>query len=199
MKICKDGRIWGQNNKEASSHLGTASKHIRKGTGSESKKGDKNPMFGKHQTPETISEMSRVKMKDANPLWKGGYTTRRGYKLIKLYPDDFFYPMAPVNGYVLEHRLVVAKALGRCLQPWEIVHHKHDQYPAGSIEDKQDNRYPENLQLISDLGHKQLTVLECRLTRLEKKVKEQRNLIRLLQWQIKELNKAKGVNEYRAM
>ena len=91
--------------------------------------------------------------------WKGGRIIVRGYILIKLPPDDFFYPMTTSpNGYVLEHRLIVAKALGRCLHSWEIVHHKAIKYPQGSIENKQDNRYPENLQLISELGHRQLSI-----------------------------------------
>ena len=79
--------------------------------------------------------------------WKGGRHESRGYILVWLSSDDFFYPMAQKNGYVFEHRLVVAKRLGRCLQPWEIVHHKGDKYPIGSLENKQDNRYPENLEL----------------------------------------------------
>ena len=72
-------------------------------------------------------------------------------------------------GYVSEHRLVMAKHLGRCLHRWEIVHHKHTKYPAGSIEDKQDNRI-ENLQLISDDRHKQITILENRIEHLESRV-----------------------------
>lgn len=82
--------------------------------------------------------------------WKGGRTESRGYIYIKLQPDDFFYPMANKNGYVGEHRLVVAKALNRCLLPWEIVHHKGTKYPSGSEENRSDNRYPENLQLLKD-------------------------------------------------
>ncbi len=56
--------------------------------------------------------------------WKGGqhYQTPKGYILVRL-ADDFFLPMCKVGRVVLEHRLVVAKSLGRCLTNDEIVHH----------------------------------------------------------------------------
>lgn len=82
--------------------------------------------------------------------------TRQGYILVHLQPDDFFYPMAKRDGHIFEHRLVVAKALGRCLHSWEIVHHKH-----GFAKD--DNRYPETLQLVTDDRHKQITILEQKI------------------------------------
>ena len=100
--------------------------------------------------------------------WKGGRVIAGGgYIGIRLPKDDFFYSMVARDGYVYEHRLVVARALGRCLHRWEIVHHKHNKYPAGSLEDKQDNRYPENLQLVSDDRHKQISILENRIKLLE--------------------------------
>jgi len=85
----------------------------------------------------------------ASKGWLDGF----GYRHIPLNKTDFFYPMTARKGYVREHRLVVAKALGRCLQPWEIVHHKGTKYPIGSREDKADNRYPENLELTSIEDH----------------------------------------------
>lgn len=108
---------------------------------------------------------------EKHPYWKGGRTkSSHSYIQIMLFPDDFFYSMADQRGYVLEHRLVVAKALGRCLHRWEIVHHKHTKYPAGSIEDKQDNRYPDNLQLVTDDRHKQITILENRIKLLNARI-----------------------------
>lgn len=45
MKICKDGRIWGQNNKEAGEHLGVLKPFIEKDIASESKRGKNNPNY----------------------------------------------------------------------------------------------------------------------------------------------------------
>jgi len=93
--------------------------------------------------------------------WKGGRCFDNGYVQLKLQPDDFFYPMAKKNGYVLEHRLVMAKHLGRCLQGWELVHHKNHI--------KTDNRI-ENLQLVTDDRHNQITILENRIKVLERRL-----------------------------
>ena len=84
-----------------------------------------------------------------------------GYIGINLQPDDFFYLMADNSGYVLVHRLVMAKHLGRNLHSWEIVHHKNHI--------RGDNRF-ENLQLMSDIGHKQISILERRIDFLGKRV-----------------------------
>lgn len=87
MKICKDGRIWGQNNKEAGEHLGILTGHqynrerykrnyIRKetpnGKGTPNRRGELNPMYGKHHTPEVRKKMSAGKRGNKNPFWKGG-------------------------------------------------------------------------------------------------------------------------------
>ena len=69
--------------------------------------------------------------------------------------------MANHKGYVMEHRLVMAKSLGRCLHPFELVHHKNH--------DKTDNNI-ENLQLVSDDRHRQITIMENRIKFLESRV-----------------------------
>ena len=82
--------------------------------------------------------------------WRGGgYKNTSGYIRVWLAPNDFFRPMANKAGYVLEHRLVVAKVLGRCLQTWEIVHHKGIRYT--DIRNKSDN-LEDNLEITSSLG-----------------------------------------------
>ena len=72
--------------------------------------------------------------------WKGGvFDDSRGY--IKIYK-----PEHPFNndGYVLEHRLVMEKYLGRYLKKEEIVHHKN--------EVRNDNRI-ENLEVMTVSKH----------------------------------------------
>lgn len=82
---------------------------------------------------------------ERNGNWKGGRSiTPNGYISVQLMPDSPFYPMVSKKGYVYEHRLVMAKSLGRCLSSDETVHHKN--------EDKHDNRL-ENLELLSRKEH----------------------------------------------
>lgn len=42
-----------------------------------------------------------------SPWYRDGtWLNQAGYKKIRIYPEDFFYPMTDKNGYVAEHRLV---------------------------------------------------------------------------------------------
>jgi len=87
----------------------------------------------------------------------------KSHKYVKvwLHPDDFFYRMATKGRYVLEHRLVMAKSLGRCLHSWEIVHH---------INHLGDDNRIENLQLFSNDRHTQITIMERVIRKLEKRI-----------------------------
>jgi hypothetical protein len=102
-----------------------------------------------------------VKRGAESSSWKGGQIISYKYVMIKLQSDDFFYSMANSAGYVFEHRLVMAKHLGRCLQSWEIIHHKNHI--------RTDNRI-ENLQLVSGDKHTQITILENKIKMLEKRI-----------------------------
>lgn len=71
--------------------------------------------------------------------WKGGSTMNNtGYRMVRVHPGDPMACMRIAAGYVLEHRLVMARHLGRPLSALETVHHING--------DRVDNRI-ENLQL----------------------------------------------------
>lgn len=74
----------------------------------------------------------------SHPSWKGGRIFAGGYMKLRLEPDDPLRSMAGSNGYAAEHRIVMARALGRPLSAHESVHHING--------DRADNRL-ENLQL----------------------------------------------------
>lgn len=122
---------------------------------------------------------------ESSPSWRGGRCKHPdGYILIFIIRTDFFRPMASKTGYVMEHRLIIAKHLGRCLHQWEVVHHKN------GIKD--DNRI-ENLELSTKGSH----VIEHSKGYRDgyrqgfqdsqaEVIKELKQEIRLLRWEIKQ-------------
>ena len=72
--------------------------------------------------------------------WKGGrILDEKGYMNIRMTE----HPNAQ-NGYVLEHRLIMEKKIGRILESHEIIHHKNGR--------RDDNRI-ENLVLLDKASH----------------------------------------------
>ena len=139
---------------------------------SENRSGENHHMKGRNHTPASRAKMKASALASAkrgpkNARWKGRYLTR-GYVMIALEtlpPDEQarFASMAHATSgrYVQEHRLVMARHLGRPLTVKEVVHHRNGV--------KSDNRI-ENLELHDEATHKQehqAIVRELRQLRVE--------------------------------
>lgn len=96
--------------------------------------------YGTNQS--RISNLLLAEGRTRNQRKTPGRAYASGYVMVKLHPgdpaDEPFLPMRNSSNYVLEHRLVIARHLGRALLPDETVHHING--------DRADNRI-ENLQL----------------------------------------------------
>ncbi len=110
--------------------------------------GKNNPMYGIHLTRRKLSKeakenISKAKQGPKNPAWKNGRRKNaQGY--IRIHSPN--HPFADIDGYVMEHRLVMEKHIGRYLTPKEVVHHRN------GIKD--DNKI-ENFKLFpNDLEHR---------------------------------------------
>ena len=110
-------------------------------------------------------------LREGSAWWKGGIMhDMDGYVRIYTGQDNPFYSMISKTnlniagcGYIAEHRLVMAQHLGRCLKPYEVVHHKNG---------IKDNNRIENLYLTTIREHQGITAFENRLRAAEAKVIE---------------------------
>lgn len=96
------------------------------------------------------SQRAKGRIGPKSATWKGGRYLSNGYVMVKLNTlqqaeQTLFRSMASRNdhSYIPEHRLVMARSLGRALLPTEIVHHHNGV--------KDDNRL-DNLELHESNG-----------------------------------------------
>lgn len=127
-------------------------------------------MAGKRHRPDSLAKMREIKKAHGllsrgpnSSNWKGGTYLMRGYRMVATSPEDRdrFAGMVSPSGYVMEHRLVMARKLGRPLTSKEVVHHRNGT--------KTDNRI-RNLELSDNATHKrehQAIVRELRRLRRE--------------------------------
>jgi hypothetical protein len=107
----------------------------------------------KGRTAWSEAAVLSFKVKQSGPtnhFWRGGvtYTKRRGnYPPVKmvLCPVEFA-TMGRKDGYIMEHRFIAARAMGRCLTSAEVVHHDNH--------DSTDNRVENLMVFASHSDHK---------------------------------------------
>jgi len=114
-----------------------------------------------------IPRHRKVLANRGNPNGISGVKVINGYHFVTIPPDSPFIGMAKrYSGKkafrVAEHRLIMARHIGRLLEPWEIVHH------INGIKD--DNRI-ENLELLPNkANHLPYTILQDEIKALKAKM-----------------------------
>lgn len=126
------------------------------------KRGKPSTFKGCRHSDEAKAKMSKAKMrKYKKPTEFGGHRKRRVDGYITIFCPD--HPNATKDGHVLEHVLIMEKAIGRHLTKDEVVHHKNH---------KRDDNRLENLELMTFKAHAGLHMKE----RWEAKRKGKENL-----------------------
>ena len=102
-----------------------------------------------------------------NPRWNEAKrtVTKSGIR-IYMEPSHPYFKMAhrcAISSFaILEHRLIMAEHIGRCLEPWEVVHH---------IDGDNCNNAIDNLALLPNQAmHSAYTLLQVELRKLQSRV-----------------------------
>lgn len=102
--------------------------------------------FGSRRSKETKEKMKKAALGkhigNKNGKWKGGrFKNRAGYICVM----SFYHPYKNKCGYVMEHRLIIEKRIGRFLKPKEACHH------VNKIKD--DNRFKNLMAFKTQMAH----------------------------------------------
>ena len=100
---------------------------------------------GRKKSEATKQKLSAAKKKNFDGLVKAGHKQRRTDGYISRYAPE--HPQATKNGYVMEHIIVMQKAIGKPIKEDEVVHHINH--------NRSDNRI-ENLKLMKKHDHMQM-------------------------------------------
>ena len=102
------------------------------------------PNYNKKLSEQTKQKIREANLGENNHCWKGGRIKNNcGYIWI-YYPNHPNGGCSSLKNYILEHRLVMEKKIGRYLKKGEIVHH---------INGIRDDNRPENLFLTTSSKH----------------------------------------------